>query len=81
MVREVKEVWEVRLVLREKSKSSGNPLPLMNSTHCAAAQVVEIKTKMIDCTEESFLSNCTFCAQAGYIGVYKKCSFIEMNHL
>ena len=31
-------------------------------------------------TELSFLSNCTFCARAGYIGVYKKCSLIKMNH-
>ena len=31
-------------------------------------------------TELSFLSNCTFCARESYIGVYKKCSLIKMNH-
>ena len=30
-------------------------------------------------TELSFLPNCTFCAQAGYVGVYKKCSLVKMN--
>ena len=30
-------------------------------------------------TELSFSSNCTFCARAGYVGVYKKCSLVKMN--
>ena len=83
MVREVKEVWVVRLVLREKKLivwKSPPPDELNPSLNHAAAQLVEIKTKMIYHTEVSFLSNCTFCARAGYIGVYKKCSLIKMNH-
>ena len=82
-VREVTEVWVVRLVLRGKKLivwKSPPPDELNPSLNHAAAQVVEIKTKMIDYTEVSFLSNCTFCAQAGYIEVYKKCSLIKMNH-
>ena len=31
-------------------------------------------------TDGSFLSDCTFWAQAGHIRVYKKCSLIKMNH-
>ena len=30
-------------------------------------------------TELSFLPNCKFCARAGYVGVYKKCSLVKMN--